>query len=170
MPNLALIMQVGQVFAYIDDFTYFNYQKYYLGEKFNIFVRFMWNLTTERWIPNSIASFYYNIQDSYDDWTSMIEVANIPKKWCFLNEASGFVNNTRDYWIGLVPFTTITFILLHFLYMLFNRFHLKIKSNIISFNWFSILCYSIISQNIQYLAFRSFQQIFRAGSPKAQPF
>lgn len=36
------------------------------GEKFDIFVKFMWNLTNERFIPYSVAGFYYNIQDSYD--------------------------------------------------------------------------------------------------------
>lgn len=77
-------MCIGQVYAYVDDFTYFNYQKYYLGERFNLFTRFMWNLTSQRWIPSSIAEFYYSIQDRYDRLTSMIDTRDIPVKWVAL--------------------------------------------------------------------------------------
>lgn len=80
------------------------------------------------------------------------------------------MNNTRDYWIGMIPFTTIIFVVLHFFYLLLDRYDFKIKKNLAVFNWYIILLASMINQNIQYLAFRSFQQIFRGGSPSCQPF
>jgi hypothetical protein len=66
VPNMALFIRVSQIYTFIDDFTYYVYHNMSYGVKFDLFVKFMWNLTNERFIPHSIAKFYYNIQDQYD--------------------------------------------------------------------------------------------------------
>jgi hypothetical protein len=45
----------------------------------------MWNLTNSRFIPYSLAEFFYNIQDNYDDITRAQENSQVPDDWIRLN-------------------------------------------------------------------------------------
>jgi hypothetical protein len=45
VPNMALILRVSQIFAFIDDFTYYIYHNMHYGDRFDQFLKFVWNLT-----------------------------------------------------------------------------------------------------------------------------
>jgi hypothetical protein len=57
------------------------------------------------------------------------------------------------------------FLILHGLYRLLNHFKFAISLKLITFKWMSILVFSVLSQNIQFISFRSFQQLLYTGPP-----
>lgn len=85
--------------------------------------------------------------------------------WTDLGEGTTFLNSTVDVWVGLIPFSLFTFVVLHIIYRILAHYKFKCKNWILSFRWFSILVTSTIIGNLQYLAFRSFQQILYGGPP-----
>lgn len=79
------------------------------------------------------------------------------------------MSNTGDCWLAYVPSNIIIFVVMHIIFRMLNHFKVKFRERIISFQWPSVLIASIIMQNIQFISFRSFQQIKFGGSPLAQP-
>lgn len=65
-PYLGLFFSISQISGLIDDFTFYVYLNITYGYKFDTFIRYMWNLTNEKWIPSQVSFFYYQIQDSYN--------------------------------------------------------------------------------------------------------
>jgi hypothetical protein len=94
----------------------------------------------------------------------------IPKQWKDLGEDSSFVRNTRDYWIGSIPLSVIIFFIPHLVYRILAYFKSSLQFKILNFKWWSILIFTVLVQNIQVLAFRTFQQIFYGGPPSIQSF
>jgi hypothetical protein len=169
-PNLGMLLSISQINGVVDDFAFYVYLDVKYGEKFNKFIRFMWNLTSERWIPSQLSSFYYEIQDYY---SSKIQINNtdlVPQPWYELGEDSSFVSNTRDFWIGSIPCTSVVFALFHVVYRILAYLDLRISAKFLNFRWLSILIFTIFVQNLQVLAFRTFQQILYPGPPSVQPF
>lgn len=141
----------------------------FYGENFDKFTSFMWNLTNQRFIPNSVAGLYYEILDEYDQETTEKEKSRIPGKWVGMREGASFINNTRDCWVTYVPWNVAVFLVLHVIYRVLVRVRSKHRTRIIAFKWISILITSTIIQNIQFISFRSFQQLRYGVSPSAQP-
>jgi hypothetical protein len=169
-PNLGMLLSISQISGLIDDFTFYVYLKIKYGQEFDTLVRFMWNLTNQRWIPSHISSFYYDIQDKYNDQVQVKDTSLIPHTWSDLNEGSAFIANTRDFWIGSIPCGSVMFIIIHLIYRLLAYFKFKISAKLLNFKWFSILVLTIFIQNLQVLSFRTFQQILYGGPPSIQPF
>jgi hypothetical protein len=98
----------------------------------------------------------------------MKDTSMLPKLWTVLEEDSGFIANTRDYWISSIPFNTIIFISLHLLFRLMRKFNMRLSENLSYFQCFTILFVNLFLQNIQLLTFRTFQQILFNESPNCQ--
>lgn len=169
-PNLGMILRISQLSGLVDDFTYYAYHSITYGQKFDSFVRLMWNLTSERWIPSSLSAFYYQIQDAYDEKTASVNNTLIPKVWIELDEDTNFIKNTRDFWIGSIPCALVFFVVIHIIYRILSCSKLRFSTSLLNFKWFSILALTILIQNIQVLSFRTFQQLLYGGSPLVQPF
>lgn len=75
-PNLKLVLALTQVFSLIDDFTYFVYHDMNYGGKFRLFTFFMWNISNQRFIPQDLARFLYDLQDMYDSSTKSVNRTN----------------------------------------------------------------------------------------------
>lgn len=129
----------------------------------------MWNLTNQRFIPQSIAFFYYNIQDKYLSLTNSVDRSYIPSTWNDLNEGASFLSNTGDCWMTYIPSSMLLFLTMHVAYKILRHFNIKFYDRITGFRWTSVLVTSVIMQNIQFIAFRSFQQIKYGGVLSAEP-
>lgn len=169
-PNLGMLLSLGQISGLVDDFTFYVYHDVKYGDKFDRLIRFLWNLTNEKWVPSQLSSFYYTIQDGYNDRVNVTETRLIPQPWLDLNEGSAFALTTRDFWIGSIPWATIIFLFFHCIYQLLAHFGFKFSAKLLNFRWFSILLFSILAQNLQVLSFRTFQQVFYGGPPSIQQF
>lgn len=128
----------------------------------------MWNLTRQRLAPSVVASVLLDTQTKYHQLTISSNTSYIPFVWTRLGEGATFVNTSRDFWLTYIPCTCTVFLLMNLLYRLLVSFKFGISKAIISFKWFSILFTSIVTQNIQYVAFRCFQQILFGGTPTTQ--
>jgi hypothetical protein len=120
-PNIGMLLKISQLMCLVEDFMFYIYTNMTYGEEFQNFLYFMWNISIERWVPYSLSHFYYNIQDRYDNRTKLKDITSLPRLWTDLDEGSGFISNTRDYWLGSIPFTVITYFLFHLLFRILKK-------------------------------------------------
>jgi hypothetical protein len=80
-PNLGVMLKISQVLCLVDDFMFYVYINMTYGREFEKFLYFMWNISMERWVPSSLSSFYYDIQDKYDRSVEMKNITLLPKLW-----------------------------------------------------------------------------------------
>lgn len=68
-----------------------------------------------------------------------------------------FLKNTDDFWVGQLPISLFTFVILHYIEKLFGkrRWVVRVLSN---FRWFGFL-WTLLLDNVQNLSFRFFQQL-----------
>jgi hypothetical protein len=87
----------------------------------------------------------------------------VPNSYVELSEDANLLRQTEDFWISSLPFTIITFIIIYFLHALLSKFEVtkKIAVFIKRFSWFGSIFTSILGNNLQYLSFRCFSQLYQ---------
>lgn len=123
-----------------------------------------WQLNNKKWIPLPLNDTFQKVEAALsvlnlDDWPQAT-----PKRILAKGETMYFISNAEDFWLTAAPFTVVTFLILMFLYNKLRRYW--ISGLLLGFSTTSYLASSLVGDNVQYLTFRSFQQL-RCMAPRS---
>lgn len=163
-PNLGLFLQMASFFRITDDFTYYAYNKPQYSTRFMELSRFYWNITKEKRVFFPFRPVRALLRNYYKEYLPGNEDSKTPPTYQFLGDDAYFIRQTDDFWIFSTTLTVIVFIFFRHLRRFILRFEwmpLWIARLLRKFKWFGFLAVGIAGENVQYLSFRCFSQLFQ---------
>lgn len=156
-PNLELILGLSPFILVFDEFSYYTYHNARYDQGFRFLSKMLWNFNNNKWVPPSLLEAYTSLSGIFEsiqveDWANVT-----PSRFVARNESVYFLNNAQDLLFVSAPMTIIGFLLAWFTRRKVTCW--KIPSLLAPFSTFSYLLASLIGDNIQYLSFRTFQQL-----------
>lgn len=165
LPNLALFFRMITMLRIVDDLTYYVYHQPNYGRQFFGLSLLCWNITNLKWVFGPIQPLYDSIKSSYSRTLPPSETANSPATYPGVGEDVYLLRQTDEYWLFTIPSAVLGFLLFHYLHLLMGRVRrLQNPAKLLCrFQWNGMLVVALFGENIQYLSFRCFSQLYQRG-------
>lgn len=156
-PNAVLFLQLSPITTIVDEFSYYAYHKSQYDRGFIFISGLCWQFNNEKWVPPMLSGPYEVLNHLLDgiqinDWAHAT-----PARFIARSETVYFLNNAQNFLFVSLPLTLIAFLLV---WLVRNKLDWWILRSVLSqFSTFSYLIVLLVGDNIQYLSFRSFQQL-----------
>lgn len=156
-PSGVILLRLSPIVAVLDELSYYAYHTSQYDASFKNIAEFCWRLNNAKWIPPFLNNIYQKISALLEDLQIQDWANSTPDRFLRRGETIYFLNNAEDYLFSSLPLTVSSFVLLWFI-------RRKVKLNLVkrlldTFSTFSYLFIAILADNIQYLCFRSSQQL-----------
>jgi hypothetical protein len=128
-----------------------------------------WNITNFKWLPQPLQPIYNQYVGGFVQAFFPSDSVQTLQKWLDVNETTNFMQTTVDFWCSMVPLTVVSFFTIHIvLHFMKNNWF---KRFLIRFTVKATVLVSIFGDNVQYLSFRCFSQLYDISiNPQAKIF
>lgn len=156
-PNSGLLLRISPFILILDEFSYYAYHNKTYDPGFVFLVELSWNVTNFKWIP----SFLDGPIERFTSLLSNIFLNDTqnatPQRFRVGGENLFFLNNTQEFFLITLTLAAFTFVIYK---QIFRWVYPSALANFLRpFSSYSYLLSSLLGDNIQYLSFRSFEQL-----------
>lgn len=166
MPVIGVLMRFSPMISLVDEYAFYIYHRVKYDRGFRFIVKLCAEWTEMKWVPSFLeqASNWFNrISQLVADTNIDGQTIEQPSKFSDFGKKNNFYNNISNFFVISLPFNIITFILLAGLSWFargFNNFR-WMRKLLRPFQCFLNLWSSIVTDNMTYLSFHCFLQLYR---------
>lgn len=157
IPTLSIFTTYFiNLFATLDDLSYYNYHKKKYFYNVEVYLEFMNNFTLTRFLPTFLVEMFHNLDYSQTILTN--DLGKSPEKFKLIDGDVYFLRSTNTIWPGMLSLTLLMFLICNILNVLINK---MIRTNLFEpYRYVGMMFVSFFGCNIQYFSFRVFSQLF----------